>query len=184
MYDGLSEDNKNNQTLQWKEQRWHSHWLHLRGHFMSVYVVYRNSLRWFSFSFTFFFYLWFSFETRRKRKDVVVVVVVVVVLPRQVSFHMFVCRSYLLRRVYIQEKEKNRERKKERRTRRIFDFLLLKYKIIIWPVHFFFSFFSPLFSLAYSCLPPSLSKILRTDYMDNDDDDRSKNCTGIYSYIK
>ncbi len=95
------------------------------------------------------FYLQFRFEARRRRKkkkenerkDVVV-------LLRQVSVRMFACSCYLFRRVE-KKFEKNKTERKKKMTK--LDLLLLKYKITIWPIHFFFFFFHR-YSLAYSCL--------------------------------
>ncbi len=78
--------------------------------------------------------------------------------------------SYLLKRTLIgkkkfeekkyRKKKERREREKEKTKTKKQDFLLLKYKIIIWTVHFFFffSFFIIVvgihsYSTLYSCLP-------------------------------
>jgi hypothetical protein len=84
-------------------------------------------------------------ERRRRRRHVAGV------LFRQVSFRMFVRfvfvkeNTHKRKEVWREEvqKKKTREREKEKTKTTKHDFLLLKYKIIIWTVHFFFfSFFT------------------------------------------
>jgi len=119
------------------------------------------------------FRLRFRFETRRKKRRRRHVVGV---LFRQVSFGMFVrFRIYWkgctyekrsLKRRNIEKKRENKREKKRKTTKH--DFLLLKYKIIIWTVHFFSHFSSSsLFShtvrltRVYYCFKDTLHRLHR-----------------------
>jgi L-lactate permease len=79
----------------------------------------------------------------------------------------------LKRKKYRKKKRENKRKKRRKKKSTKHDFLLLKYKIIIWTVHFFSSFHLRHYSFIHYTLRVSTiaSKILHTDYIDIDDDD-------------